>query len=97
MKFVTDKHGREFLVRKILFLRYGTETPMLSAKPILSMGSVADLLKLPHEKVKWMVRHHFVKKKEREMARESIQPPKLNPSRLHRSERVTLATVKADE
>ena len=76
----------------MLFLRYGTEEPDLEAKPIVSVGTVAELLQMPLEKVKWMVRKHFNKKKQL-VQKESIQPPKLNPGKLHRSERVTLATV----
>ena len=96
MKTIINKQERSFILRKVLFLRYGTEEPAQDAKPIISVGIVADLLHMPLEKVKWMVRHHFAKKKLL-IQRESIQPPKLNPSRLHRSERVTLATVNRKE
>ena len=92
MKYIKNKHEKNFILRKVLFLRYGTEEPALDAKPIVTLVIVAELLRLPYEKVKWMVRQHFTKKK-LAVQRESIQPPKLNPSRLHRSERVTLATV----
>ena len=40
----------------MLFLRYGTEQPDLEAKPIVSIGIAAELLHMPLEKVKWMVR-----------------------------------------
>ena len=96
MKTIGSKQEKSYTLRKVLFLRYGTEEPALDAKPIVSLGIVAELLRLPYEKVKWMVRHHFAKKKLL-VQRESIQPPKLNPSRLHRSERVTLATVNQRE
>ena len=92
MKTIASKQEKSFVLRKVLFLRYGTEEPALDAKPIVSVSLVAELLRMPLEKVKWMVRQHFNKKKEL-VQRESIQPPKLNPSKLHRSERVTLATV----
>jgi len=55
----------------VLFLRYGTEQPDLEAKPIVSIGIVAELLLMPLEKVKWMVRQYFNKKKEL-VQRESI-------------------------
>ena len=96
MKTIKNKHEKNFILRKVLFLRYGTEEPALEAKPIVTLGIVAELLRLPYEKVKWMVRQHFTKKK-LAVQRESIQPPKLNPSKLHRSERVTLATVNQNE
>ena len=59
----TSKSQKEFARRKVLFLRYGTEEPALNAKPIISMGIVAELLHLPLEKVKWIVRQYFNKKK----------------------------------
>ena len=96
MKYIKNKQEKNFILRKVLFLRYGTEEPALDAKPIVTLGIVAELLRLPYEKVKWMVRHHFAQKK-LSVQRESIQPPKLNPSKLHRSERVTLATVNQNE
>ena len=80
----------------MLFLRYGIEGPALDAKPIITLGIVAELLRMPYEKAKWLVRHYFARKKLL-IQRESIQPPKLNPSKLHRSERVTLATVNQRE
>ena len=82
MKIIINKHERNFNVRRILFLRYGTEEPALDAKPIIAVGFVADLLRMPHEKVKWMIRQYFAIKK-MAVNRESIQPPKLNPSKLH--------------
>ena len=96
MKTIINKHDKSFTLRRVLFLRYGTEEPALDAKPIVSVGFVANLLRMQYEKVKWMIRQHFAKKKLLNQ-RESIQPPKLNPSKLHRSERVTLATVKNEE
>ena len=59
MKTIKNKQEKNFILRKVLFLRYGTEEPALEAKPIVSLGIVAELLCLPYEKVKWMVRHHF--------------------------------------
>ena len=85
---------RQFDTRKIIFLWYGTENPIVGAKPIISLGIVANLVKMPYEKVKWMVRSYFNKKKQRANPKESIQPPKLNPPKLHKSEKVTLVTIK---
>ena len=56
MRTVKNQHEREFLTRKVLFLRYGTEDPSQEAKPIVSVSFVANLLRLPLERVKWMVR-----------------------------------------
>ena len=58
-----NKHERSFVLRRVLFLRYGTEEPALDAKPIVSVGFVANLLHFPTEKVKWMVRQYFAKKR----------------------------------
>ena len=41
MKTVKNKHERDLNLRKVLFLRYGTEEPALEAKPIVSIGIVA--------------------------------------------------------
>lgn len=51
-----DNLTRNMALRKILFLRYGTEQPNPDAKPIVSLGFVANLVRMPYEKVKWMVR-----------------------------------------
>jgi len=96
MKTIISNQEKSFTLRKVLFLRYGTEEPAQDAKPIISVGIVADLLHIPFEKVRWIVRQHFAQKKLL-IQRESIQPPKLNPTVLHRSERVTLATVNRKE
>ena len=71
MKTIISKKEKSFILRKVLFLRYGTEQPDLEAKPIVSIGIVAELLLMPLEKVKWMVRQYFNKKKEL-VQRESI-------------------------
>ena len=71
MKTIISKNEKSFILRKVLFLRYGTEQPDLEAKPIVSIGIVAELLHMPLEKVKWMVRQHFNKKKQL-VQRESI-------------------------
>ena len=65
MKTITnfDKNEKAFLLWKVLFMRYGTEEPAIDSKPIISMGIVAGLLHLPLEKIKWMVRQYFNKKK----------------------------------
>ena len=64
MKTIATKQDKSFVLRKVLFLRYGTEEPALDAKPIVSVSLVAELLRMPLEKVKWMVRQHFNKKKQ---------------------------------
>ena len=66
MKTITnfDKNEKAFLLWKVLFMRYGTEEPAIDSKPIISMGIVAGLLHLPLEKIKWMVRQYFNKKKQ---------------------------------
>ena len=64
MKTILSNQEKSFILRKVLFLRYGTEEPDLEAKPIVSVGIVAELLRMPLEKVKWMVRQHFNKKKQ---------------------------------
>ena len=56
MKTILSNQEKSFILRKVLFLRYGTEEPDLEAKPIVSVGIVAELLRMPLEKVKWMVR-----------------------------------------
>ena len=71
MKYIKNKQEKNFILRKVLFLRYGTEEPALDAKPIVTLGIVAELLRLPYEKVKWMVRQHFTQKK-LSVQRESI-------------------------
>ncbi len=91
-----DNLAQNIAFRRVLFLRYGTEEPSIGARPIVSLGFVANLLRMPYEKVKWMVRQYFDKKKSANN-RESIQPPKLNPSKLHKSERVTLANIRKEE
>ena len=58
MKIVKNKHERDLNLRKVLFLRYGTEEPALEAKPIVSIGIVAELLRMPYERAKWLVRHY---------------------------------------
>ena len=59
MKFTT-KQDRHFLLRKALFLRYGRETNNLKKKeldpPILTIGIVAKLLKIPEQQLKDMIR-----------------------------------------
>ena len=87
------KQEKDITLRKVLFLRYGTEKARIDSKPIISLGIVANLIHMPYEKIKWMVRKYFENLK-RVNNRESIQPPTLNPSKLHKTERVTLATVK---
>ena len=58
MKTITN-HQRNFVLRKVLFLRYGTEEPAPDAKPIVSVGIVANLLHIPFEKLKWIIRYYF--------------------------------------
>ena len=71
MKTIISKQEKSFILRKVLFLRYGTEEPAVEAKPIVTLGIVAELLRIPYEKVKWMVRQYFTKKKQL-IQRESI-------------------------
>ena len=71
MKY-TYSPERQYDTRRILFLRYGTENPIVGAKPIISLGIVANLLRMDYEKVKWMVRSFFSKKKQRANHKESV-------------------------
>ena len=72
-----DNQQQAFLLRRLLFLRYGCADPVKKPKPraLLSLSLVAQMLGLSINRVAWLDRAYFCDK---ETVRRSLRPPTMN-------------------
>jgi hypothetical protein len=84
------KDGRDLMLRKALFLRYGQEAPSKDDPPphLLSWQAVSDFLKEPYQRIMTAQKQYFGKTKKKQ--------PK-NLAKFHDKARVTCANVTDEE
>lgn len=72
-----DSQHQAFLLRRLLFLRYGRSDPAKKPKPpaLLSLATVAQILGISLNRVAWLDRTYF---SDNEAVRRSIRPPTMN-------------------
>jgi hypothetical protein len=89
-----DKTMTDYLMRRVLYIRYGREDPTPSTPPLVSYSFVASLLSICSSKASSLAYRYF--RNLDVQGRFSLQPPKLN-SKPSIYSRVTIENLKDEE